>query len=136
MGLMVLESKAQTAARPAQSKQERPMPTPEEQAQKQTDRATREFGLTTDQQSKFKAFALERINTVQPIREKMKTTTDKAERQKMHGEMKAANDKFDQNVKGILTAEQLPKWEARKEQHMEKRKEHMEQRRENQEGNK
>lgn len=141
LGLTTLQSQAQsdskTATKPATDKQAGQAKdiSPEEQAERQTKRATADLGLTTDQQTKFKAFALERINTMRPIREKIRTTEDKAERKKLHDESKQVAEKFDANVKSILTAEQLPKWENRKDEALEKRKVNREMRQKNQDQN-
>lgn len=97
--------------------------TPEEQAENQTKHAAKQLSLTEEQKKQYYGFALERINTVHASREKIRATEDKEEKKKLHGESSAALTKFDNNVKGILTPEQLTKWEAIKAKKIERRKE-------------
>jgi hypothetical protein len=59
---------------------------------------------------------LERINTVSPLKEKAHATTDKAQKQAIHAQIKTAREKFFNDVNGILTADQQVKWANHKKQ--------------------
>src|SRR3954471_11921535 len=72
--------------------------TPEQKADQQTKKAITQLGLSADQQTKFKAFELERINTVSPLKEKAHATTDKAQKQAIHAQIKTAREKFFNDV--------------------------------------
>lgn len=84
--------------------------TNEQKADDQTKKATAKLSLTADQQIKFRGFALDRINTVEPLRQQAQATTDKAQKQALHGQIKAAREKFAANVNGILNPDQQAKW--------------------------
>lgn len=123
LGLGVYKSPAQTAeTKVEEEKLVRQGLSPEERAERETNRMTRELTLTTEQQSQFKAFALERINGIKSLQDKIKASTDQAEKESLQNEIKVVGEKFDTNVKSILTAEQLPKWEAKKEQRLNRSK--------------
>ncbi|MGZ3884842.1 MAG: hypothetical protein ACXVPQ_04955 [Bacteroidia bacterium] len=89
--------------------------TTDQKADEQTKKATEKLSLTADQQAKFRAFAVEKINTVTPLREQAKATTDKSQKQAIHAQVKAAREKFVNSVNGILTPDQQTKWSAMKE---------------------
>ncbi|HYG53344.1 MAG TPA: hypothetical protein VD905_20740 [Flavobacteriales bacterium] len=99
---------------PPPPKGEHPKMTPEEASKRQAERAQKELGLNEDQKVKFEGFALTRMNNMKPIREKARNTQDKEERKKLHEEAKVHMRTFDESVKSILTADQLPKWEEHK----------------------
>ncbi len=91
--------------------------TPEEVANKRADKLKTELALTDDQRAKVYAAELDRITKVRAIRAKY--PTDKKAARK---EIKPVNDAFQTTLKGILTAEQITKWEALKAKAKEKRK--------------
>lgn len=105
---------AQRSNTPPPPKGERAKMTPEEASKKQAERLQKELGLNEDQKIKVEGFALTRMNNIQPLREKAKATENKEERKKLHEEAKIHMRTFDESVKSILTAEQLPKWEEHK----------------------
>ncbi len=85
--------------------------TPEERATKETNMIAANLGLTDAQKTKFKQFALDRVAANKPLKEKIRNAaTTKEERQTIHAQVKANNEKFFANVNGMLTAEQQPKW--------------------------
>lgn len=84
--------------------------TPDQKAENETKKATAALGLTDAQKVKFKQFSVERINANKPLREKAKASADKTEKQTLHAQVKANNEKYFNNVNAILTAEQQPKW--------------------------
>jgi periplasmic protein CpxP/Spy len=95
---------------------------PEQRAQKGAEWAEKALGLNADQKAKWQAAALTRMQANGPLREKMKATEDKAERQKIREEIKANTTNFDTTVSGILTPEQKTKWEEIKKKKMEEHK--------------
>lgn len=99
---------------------------PEDRAKKSANRAEKEFGLSADQKTKWEAATLERIKANAPLRDKMKGPTTPDERKKIHGDVKANNEKFETTVKGFLTADQKTKFDAKtaeiKKKHEERRK--------------
>ncbi len=78
----------------------------EAKAEKQTAEAERELALNEDQKSKFKKFAMDRLYKIQPIQEKIKSTTDENEKEKLKKEREQINDEFIKNVNSILTPAQ------------------------------
>ncbi|MGZ3919133.1 MAG: hypothetical protein ACXVNM_08085 [Bacteroidia bacterium] len=97
---------------------------PEDRAKKSANRAEKEFSLTADQKTKWEAATLERIKANAPLREKMKGSTTPEERKKLHADAKVNIDKFENTVKGFLTAEQKTKFDAKTEEMKKKRMEH------------
>lgn len=119
MAMLNAQTSTQTA-KPA--KVHREQLTPEQLAERQTNRAEKELVLDANQKKQYYDFSLARISAIKPLREKARTTTDKAERKKIHEEVKGHRKTFDTNVKGILNAEQLTKYEAAKQKAKEKAK--------------
>ncbi|MES2678721.1 MAG: hypothetical protein V4635_02500 [Bacteroidota bacterium] len=111
---------------PVQSLKVVPPKTAEERSKKDADRATVELGLNDLQKTKWEAASLDRINANEPLKAKMKATTDKSEKQKTALLLKENIKKFDDTVNGFLTDDQKTKWaqvkKERKEAHREKMK--------------
>jgi hypothetical protein len=112
--ISVLSALTFTAAAQADRK---PAPTtaaeaqsPEERATNETAKASASLGLNDNQKAKFKQFALDRATANKPLREKGKASTNKAEKQTIHSQLKANNEKFFSSVNAILTPEQQTKW--------------------------
>jgi uncharacterized protein (DUF3084 family) len=120
VGITALASQAQSNTEPVKQEANRPDVAPEKAAEHQANKAEKALGLTTEQKSQFQSFSLTRINTVRPLREKMRASEDKEERKKIQGEVHAAFKAFDMNVSQILTEEQKVKWEAHKKEQKEK----------------
>ncbi len=96
--------------------------TPEQRAEKGAKWAEKALGLNADQKAKWQAAALTRLQANGPLREKVKATKDKAERQKLREEIKSNMSNFDTSVNGFLTAEQKTKWDEIKKKKMEAHK--------------
>jgi len=79
--------------------------TPEQKAQRQTKRLTKELGLSAEQTKKVEVATLDRIKSMDAAR----TNKDK-------NAIKATKDNFDAKIKEILTADQLTKFEAIREE--------------------
>jgi hypothetical protein len=118
VGLFATAAQAQDAKK--QPVKTQTSQTAEQQAEEQTKKAVAILGLTDDQQAKFKAFAIEKMNVIVPIREKAQATTDKTQKQALQGEVKAAREKFFTNVNGILNPDQQTKWAEHKKKMQEK----------------
>ena len=91
--------------------------TPEDVATKRADKLKTELALSDDQRAKVYAAELDRITKVRAIRTKYPNDKKAA-----HKEIKPINEAFQTTLKGILTAEQVTKWEALKKAQKEKRK--------------
>lgn len=83
--------------------------TPEERAERQTRMLTEHLSLSADQTAKVKPIILARINEQSSLREKMQEGGD---RQAMMGEFRKLNEKYNAQIKAVLTAEQYAKYEA------------------------
>lgn len=91
--------------------------TPEELANKRADKLKTELALSDDQRAKVYAAVLDRITKVRAIRAKYPNNKKGAQK-----EIKPINEAFQTTLKGILTPEQITKWEALKKAQKEKRK--------------
>jgi protein CpxP len=98
--------------------------TPEERAAKHTEKMKTELTLTDDQISKVKAITLTRAQKIDEVRAKYAAAKDKAN---FKTERKAAFQAWETDLKGILTPEQLSKYEAKKAE----KKKKLEERRKN-----
>jgi hypothetical protein len=112
LGALAFNSFAQDGSKKAAGQE--PQLTIEQRADKETTKAAAALSLTEAQKVKFKQFTIDRFNANQPLREKAKATTNKAEKETIHAQMKANTDKYFANVNGILTAEQQPRWAEHK----------------------
>jgi len=81
--------------------------TPEERAQKSVDQLDKIVGLNPDQKNKIYNLALERSKSVDAVLQKYKGQPDKKEIAKQ--EIHQIRQKYRQDVKNILTPEQLEK---------------------------
>lgn len=106
LGVLTFTAVAQDAGRATTSTEL----SPELKADKETKKATAALGLNDTQKTKFKQLSLERINANKPLREKAKASTDKTEKQSLHSQVKANNEKYYNNVNAMLTPEQQTKW--------------------------
>ena len=95
--------------------QQRPRMTPQEHAERESNRAAANLGLNADQKSKWQAAALERINANSSLHDKMKGSTSPEERQQVHQTIEANNAKFDATVDAFLTPEQKTKYDQERE---------------------
>ena len=80
--------------------------TPDERAEKQAKHFKKQFDLTDEQVAKVKEANLVRMNKIKALRGQKGKKND----------IKAAITEFDASLKGILTAEQLKKYETRKDE--------------------
>ncbi len=80
--------------------------TPDERAEKQAKHFKKQFELTDEQATKVKEANLVRINKINTLRGQKGKKND----------IKAAIAEFDASLKGILTADQLKKYEAKKDE--------------------
>ena len=86
----------------AAQQEKRTMPSPEDRAQKMTDRMAEKLSLTEAQKKEIYAINLENANKRQAEME-----AQKAERQAKQAEMKAQEEK----IQKVLTEEQRKQWE-------------------------
>lgn len=89
--------------------------TPEQKAQKQTDRMTCLLNLNESQQKKFYEYSLTRITVNGSIHKEAEKTTDEKIKKKHREQMQVNRTSFDNNVKAMLNTDQLTKWELGKQ---------------------
>ncbi len=95
------------------AQQDRRNATPEERAQKMTDRMAVELGLSEEQKKEIYVLQLDQAKQRQAEEEKMKAERD-LRREKMKEQ--------DSKIKEILTEEQKLKWEEIKQEHRDRRR--------------
>jgi protein CpxP len=83
--------------------------TPEERAESQTQKLTKELSLTSDQSTKIKASLLQQGQQADAIRTKYANATDK---KPMHQEIKTLHESKDAEIKKVLTADQYTKYQT------------------------
>ncbi|MCR5889325.1 hypothetical protein LRS06_16440 [Hymenobacter sp. J193] len=93
---------------------------PEQRAQRMTERLTRELTLTAEQAPRVQAILLAQAQETEAIRAKYAASTD---RRAALPEMKAAKDKYDAQLAGVLTAGQRTRYAQLREEQQQKRKE-------------
>ena len=100
----------------------RPLRSPEQQSENQAQRLAKELNLTADQQTKVQQLMLAQ-------RQETQTAIQNAggNRRAMGQAMRAGRDKFDTQLKGVLSADQYTKYQ----QLMAQRREQMRERRQN-----
>ena len=112
---------AQTAPAPLPNagrlSQERLSRTPEQRADLQASNLTRQLGLSADQTPKVRAVALAQVQEMQVLREKY---TAAGSRQGMGPELKAVQEKYDAQLKEILTADQYASYTRLREDRADK----------------
>lgn len=105
--VMMLALAAATVGVQAQDKDHK---TPQERAQMQTGRMTKELSLTTEQAAKVEAINLKYANEFEA-----KRADQKKEREAVRAEGKSIRDAHDAELKAVLTPEQYTQWQAKKE---------------------
>ncbi|WBO85202.1 hypothetical protein [Hymenobacter yonginensis] len=94
--------------------------TPEQRAEMQTKRLTQQLALSAEQSAKVQTIALAENQELQALRGKYAS----ADNRKGAGqELKAVQEKYDAQLKGVFTAEQYAKYSQMREDRQEKRKE-------------
>jgi hypothetical protein len=83
---------------------------PEKKAEKQAEKVANHLNLSDAQKSAFKKLTIERMNQNMPLKQKMKSTTNKEERMSIQKQIRANNDKFFTSVNSMLTPDQQTKW--------------------------
>ena len=85
----------------------------QERAERVTRRMTEQLGLTADQTTKIQAINLQRITEQQALRQKRHANAD---REAMMKDMRALQQKYQEQYKGVLTPEQYAILEANQNQ--------------------
>ncbi|WP_022823877.1 Spy/CpxP family protein refolding chaperone [Hymenobacter norwichensis] len=96
--------------------------TPEQRAEMQTKRLTSQLGLTADQTTKIQAIALAENQELATLRGKYASADS---RQGAGQEMKALRDKYETQLKAVLTPEQLTKYDQLRDERMDNRRDKM-----------
>lgn len=94
--------------------------TPEQRAALQTQRLTRQLGLSPDQTAKVQPIALAENQEMQALRDKYAAAIT---RNGASQEMRAVQNKYDAQLKAVFTAEQYAKYLQLRDERMNKRKE-------------
>lgn len=94
--------------------------TPEQHADMMSQRLTKQLSLSPDQTAKVREMALAQGQEMQALRAKYPAGSD---RRAALPEMKALKDKYDAQLKTILTPEQAAQYEQKRDDQMDKRKE-------------
>ena len=81
---------------------------PEERAARMTNMMTRQLSLSADQSTKLKPILLARATEQTELRQKMQT----GDRRLAMGEAKKLHEKYNTQIKAVLTAEQYTRYEA------------------------
>lgn len=98
--------------------------TPEEKAKMETQRATKQLALTTEQQTNWEAAALKRNSANKPLHDKLQGSTTPEERKELHKQVNENNKVFKTTVEAFLTPEQKVKMEEIKKEHHKGDKKH------------
>jgi periplasmic protein CpxP/Spy len=113
MAMTVLATGAISAKIPAAYVQQgQGQATPEERAERQITAMTEQLTLTADQTTKLKPIILARSTEQSALREKMQG----GDREALMGEYRKLNEKYNAQIKAVLTAEQYTKYEANQAQ--------------------
>ena len=113
MAMTVLATGAISAKTPAAFVQQgQGQATPEERAERQLTMMTETLTLTADQTTKLKPIILARSTEQSALRQKMQG----GDREALMGEYRKLNEKYNAQIKAVLTAEQYTKYEANQAQ--------------------
>jgi periplasmic protein CpxP/Spy len=96
---------------------------PEEMAQQRTERLAQRLDLNATQKNQLQALNMRQAQEMKAMRESHKAAADKTpeQRAQMQEARKAHHDKWQAELKGILTAEQYVKYETDRDQMHQKR---------------
>ncbi|RTQ46331.1 hypothetical protein EJV47_22675 [Hymenobacter gummosus] len=122
-GLSFSTAQAQTSPAADNAYQDRPggmgrgqQRTPEQRADMQTQRLTTQLGLSAEQQPKVREIFLGQANRMETLRGQ----GPGADRQAMMQQMKDARTSADEQLKGVLSAEQFAKYQQLREDRLER----------------
>jgi protein CpxP len=96
--------------------------TPEQHADMQAQRLTQQLGLSAEQTTQVRAIALAEAQEMKTTRDQAMASTD---RKAGMEQMKATRDKYDAQLKAVLTPDQATKYAALRDQKMDKRQDAM-----------
>lgn len=119
-GAVSAQTTASPTARPAGRLQPRADMTPEQRADAQAQRLTKQLSLTADQTPKVRAIALAQGQELQALRSRYAAA---GSRQGMGAELKAAQEKFETQLKEVLTADQYGRYAQLREDRQDQRRE-------------
>ncbi|RAK66066.1 hypothetical protein [Hymenobacter edaphi] len=92
--------------------------TPEQRADMQTQRLTKQLSLTTEQQPKVRAIFLAQTSEVDAARAQM--TPGSLDRDAMRQKMQEGRARYDEQLKAVLTPEQFTTYQTQREDRMER----------------
>ncbi|SNC66975.1 hypothetical protein SAMN06265337_1793 [Hymenobacter gelipurpurascens] len=92
--------------------------TPEQHADMQAQRLTKQLGLSADQATQVRAISLAEAQEMKTMRDQAMASTD---RKAGMEQMKATRDKYDTQLKAVLTPDQATKYAQMRDHKMDKR---------------
>ncbi|RSK46967.1 hypothetical protein [Hymenobacter rigui] len=116
-GTAAAQTTATPLPRPDGMDQNRQNLTPEQRADRQAQNLTRQLSLSADQTPKVRAIALAQAQEMQTLRDKYTTA---GSRQGMGQDLKATQEKYDAQLKAVLTTDQYTKYTQLREDRMDK----------------
>jgi periplasmic protein CpxP/Spy len=120
VALSAASASAQTTETAPAARMQDTARTPEQRAERQTQRLTQQLGLSPDQTAKVQPIALAESQEMQALRGKYAATIT---RKGAGQEMRAVQEKYDAQLKAVFTAEQYAKYQQLRDERMDKRKE-------------
>jgi Spy/CpxP family protein refolding chaperone len=106
-----------TAAQPAQAGAQK---SPDQMVERRTQYLAKELGLSADQQAKLQPVLLAQRQEMMAMRDKVQTG---GRQRGMGQDLKAAQARYDAQIKGILTPEQYTKFSQMKDEQRDKMRE-------------
>jgi len=95
---------------------------PHQKAQESAEKATKRYGLNTEQKNRWQGAAMQRNMERMNLKMQMQGETTPEQRKDIRAQAKKQNEQFDANVKQFLTPEQYTKYTKDREEHEKKRK--------------
>ncbi|UOQ96282.1 hypothetical protein MUN81_13595 [Hymenobacter sp. 5317J-9] len=120
LALSLGAASAASAQAPANAGMATAQATPEQQAQRRTQYLAKELGLSADQQAKLQPILLAQRQEMMAMREKVQTG---GRQRGMGQDLKAAQAKYTDQIKAVLTPEQFAKFDQMKDDARDKMRE-------------
>lgn len=126
IGVALVAASVSGYAQDGAAPKERPHKTVDERVKARTERMTRELGLSAEQVER-----VEVMNRQQATEAEKDRAAGDQEREARRAAMKERRDRYDVELKAVLTPDQYTKWQAKKEEGKKKLQDKRTERREN-----
>ncbi len=126
IGVALVAASVSGYAQDGAAPKERPRGTVDERVKARTERMTRELGLSAEQVER-----VEVMNRQQATEAEKDRAAGDQEREARRAAMKERRDRYDVELKAVLTPDQYTKWQAKKEEGKKKLQDKRTERREN-----